>query len=46
MAATARHEREMIRKCKQNESKTKDPVEKLRMNCLQRGSAGIKGLGR
>ncbi|KAK3747591.1 hypothetical protein QZH41_015827 [Actinostola sp. cb2023] len=46
MAATARHEREMQQKCKRNLEKTNDPVEKLRLNCLARGSSGIKGLGR
>ncbi|KXJ15948.1 Calcyphosin-like protein [Exaiptasia diaphana] len=46
MAATARHEREMRQKCQKNFDKTKDPVEKLRLACLSRGSSGIKGLGR
>ncbi|EDO32961.1 predicted protein [Nematostella vectensis] len=46
MAATARHEKELIEKCKKNAGQTKDPVESLRLACLSRGSSGIKGLGR
>lgn len=46
MAGTARHEQEMAIKAKRNLSKTTDPLEKLRLQCLARGSAGIKGLGK
>ncbi|XP_072032233.1 calcyphosin-like protein [Amphiura filiformis] len=46
MAGTARHDREMKRNCDKKANSTKDPVEKLRLRCLARGSSGIKGLGR
>ncbi|XP_030323179.1 calcyphosin-like protein isoform X2 [Calypte anna] len=46
MAGTARHDREMAIQARRNLSKTTDPIEKLRLQCLVRGSAGIKGLGR
>ncbi|XP_041476093.1 calcyphosin-like protein isoform X2 [Lytechinus variegatus] len=47
MAATARHDREMQQKAKKNLSKKDiDPIEKLRCQCLLRGSKGILGLGR
>lgn len=46
MPGTARHDREMAIQAKKNLSKTTDPVERLRLQCLARGSAGIKGLGR
>lgn len=46
MAGTARHDREMKEKAERAVHTTKDPVEKLRMQCLARGSSGIKGLGR
>ncbi|NXO39431.1 CAPSL protein, partial [Locustella ochotensis] len=46
MAGTARHEQEMAIKAKRSLSKTTDPLEKLRLQCLARGSAGIKGLGK
>lgn len=46
MAGTERHDREMAIQAKRNLSKTTDPVERLRLKCLARGSAGIKGLGR
>ncbi|NXD73510.1 CAPSL protein, partial [Eolophus roseicapillus] len=46
MPGTARHDREMAIQAKRNLSKTTDPVERLRLQCLARGSAGIKGLGR
>ncbi|EDV22333.1 uncharacterized protein TRIADDRAFT_28500 [Trichoplax adhaerens] len=46
MAATSRHEAELKRKCQTALSKTQDPVEQLRLQCLSRGSSGIKGLGR
>ncbi|XP_012817881.1 calcyphosin-like protein isoform X1 [Xenopus tropicalis] len=46
MPGTARHDRDMALQAKKNLSSCTDPVEKLRLQCLSRGSAGIKGLGR
>ncbi|XP_050799794.1 calcyphosin-like protein isoform X1 [Gopherus flavomarginatus] len=46
MPGTARHDRDMAVQAKRNLAKTTDPVERLRLQCLARGSAGIKGLGR
>lgn len=46
MAGTSRHDREMAMQAKQRLSSCSDPVEKLRLQCLTRGSSGIKGLGR
>ncbi|NXV08336.1 CAPSL protein, partial [Cettia cetti] len=46
MSGTARHEREMAINAKRSLSKTTDPLEKLRLQCLAKGSAGIKGLAR
>ncbi|NXD05423.1 CAPSL protein, partial [Certhia familiaris] len=46
MSGTARHDRDMAFKAKRNLSKTKDPMERLRLQCLAKGSAGIKGLGK
>ncbi|NXC84531.1 CAPSL protein, partial [Cercotrichas coryphoeus] len=46
MSGTPRHDQDMIVKAKINLSKTTDPLEKLRLQCLAKGSAGIKGLGR
>nr|XP_033788748.1 calcyphosin-like protein isoform X2 [Geotrypetes seraphini] len=46
MAGTARHDREMAVQAKKSLSNCTDPIEKLRLQCLSRGSAGIKGLGR
>ncbi|NXL63338.1 CAPSL protein, partial [Chordeiles acutipennis] len=46
MPGTARHDQEMAIQAKRNLTKTTDPVERLRLQCLARGSAGIKGLGR
>ncbi|NXY81233.1 CAPSL protein, partial [Alcedo cyanopectus] len=46
MPGTARHDREMAIQAKRNLSKATDPVERLRLQCLARGSAGIKGLCR
>ena len=46
MAATHRHEEELKQKCKQKAQTEKDPLELLRLRCLERGAAGIKGIGR
>ncbi|XP_072371693.1 calcyphosine-like b isoform X3 [Scyliorhinus torazame] len=46
MAGTARHDREMVMNAKKQLQQCSDPIEKLRLQCLSRGSAGIKGLGR
>jgi len=46
MAATARHEEEMKTKATKALQHATDPVEKLRLQCLQRGVTGIKGFGR
>lgn len=46
MASTKRHEKEMSSKAKKAMESTSDPIEKLRLSCLSRGSSGIKGLGR
>ncbi|NXC06863.1 CAPSL protein, partial [Orthonyx spaldingii] len=46
MPGTARHDREMSIQAKRSLSKTTDPLERLRLQCLAKGSAGIKGLGR
>ncbi|XP_077203089.1 calcyphosin-like protein [Paroedura picta] len=46
MAGTARHDREMAIQAKRKLASTTDPIEKLRLQCLARGSAGIKGLAR
>lgn len=48
MAATSRSDTEMRQKCKKmlNSKQAQDPIERLRLQCLSRGSAGIKGIGR
>ena len=48
MAATYRSDSQMKQKCKKmlNSRGSIDPIEKLRLQCLSRGSAGIKGIGR
>ncbi|KAM6902378.1 calcyphosine-like b isoform 1-T1 [Xenentodon cancila] len=46
MAGTSRHDREMAMRAQQQLSGVSDPVERLRLQCLTRGSSGIKGLGR
>lgn len=46
MADTSREEQEMKQKASQAIAKTTDPVEKLRLQCLSRGSNSIKGLAR
>uniref|UniRef100_A0A803VFZ1 Calcyphosine like n=1 Tax=Ficedula albicollis TaxID=59894 RepID=A0A803VFZ1_FICAL len=46
MSGTPRHDQEMIKKAEASLSKTTDPLERLRLQCLAKGSAGIKGLGK
>ncbi|NWY73541.1 CAPSL protein, partial [Erithacus rubecula] len=46
MPGTPRHDKEMITKAKASLLKTSDPLERIRLQCLTKGSAGIKGLGR
>nr|KAF6439960.1 calcyphosine like [Rousettus aegyptiacus] len=46
MAGTARHDREMAIQANRKLTTATDPIERLRLQCLARGSAGIKGLGR
>ncbi|XP_057217204.1 calcyphosine-like b isoform X1 [Triplophysa rosa] len=46
MAGTARHDREMAINAKKQLAECTDPIERLRLQCLARGSSGIKGLGR
>merc|ERR1712080_640447 len=46
MAATSRMQREMIEKSNKKLQTVKDPIEKLRLQCLARGASGIKGLSR
>lgn len=46
MAATKRLNNELMAKMAKIKMTTEDPVELLRASCLERGAAGIKGLGR
>uniref|UniRef100_A0A674CII6 Calcyphosine-like b n=2 Tax=Salmo trutta TaxID=8032 RepID=A0A674CII6_SALTR len=46
MAGTSRHDREMAVNAKKQLSVCTDPVESLRLQCLARGSSGIKCLSR
>ncbi|XP_077354634.1 calcyphosine-like b isoform X1 [Festucalex cinctus] len=46
MAGTSRHDREMALNARRQLTSCSDPLERLRLQCLARGSAGIKGLGR
>uniref|UniRef100_A0A673KXT7 Calcyphosine-like b n=1 Tax=Sinocyclocheilus rhinocerous TaxID=307959 RepID=A0A673KXT7_9TELE len=46
MAGTSRHKRKMAINAKKQLANCSDPIERLRLQCLARGSAGIKGLGR
>lgn len=48
MADLARQEQELKDKCNRDlkGDKVTDPIERLRLKCLSRGSSGIKGLGR
>lgn len=46
MAATSRQNRELKQKAQAQLQTAKDPLERLRLQCLSRGASGIKGLGR
>ncbi|XP_050185241.1 calcyphosin-like protein isoform X2 [Myiozetetes cayanensis] len=46
MPGTARHDRDMATWAKRNLLEATDPIEKLRLQCLAKGSAGIKGFGK
>ena len=46
MAATARHEAELKKKALEEVKKARDPIDKIRWQCLSRGAAGIRDLGR
>lgn len=46
MADTSREEQQMKQKAAQAVTKATDPIEKLRLQCLSRGSNSIKGLAR
>ena len=46
MACTDRGNRELKKKAASQLQTAKDPLERLRLQCLARGASGIKGLGR
>lgn len=46
MAATNRQNRELQQRSKEQLKTAKDPLERVRLQCLSRGASGIKGLGR
>ena len=43
---TNRQNREMQQKAKEGLKSTTNPLEKFRLQCLQRGAGGIAGIGR
>lgn len=46
MADIQKQDEELKHKSAEQEKTAKDPVERLRLKCLQRGAKGIKGLSR
>lgn len=46
MSASARNEQDMKEKAARQLASIKDPIEKIRCLCLQRGTTGIMALGR
>jgi hypothetical protein len=45
-SAMSRNEEEMVAKARIKLQTEKDPIERLRLLCLQRGAAGILGFGK
>ena len=46
ISAQTRNEQQLKEKAARQAAITKDPVEKIRLLCLQRGTTGIMALGR
>jgi hypothetical protein len=46
VSAQTRNEQRMQEKAGRQAALAKDPIEKLRLLCLQRGASGILGLGK
>uniref|UniRef100_UPI00358E1C41 calcyphosin-like protein isoform X2 n=1 Tax=Myxine glutinosa TaxID=7769 RepID=UPI00358E1C41 len=46
MPGTARHDHDMVNDARRRLATCSEPLERIRLHCLTRGSAGIKGLGR